>query len=80
MLAGVMLMALLGFSKINGYKAASIFAFAGMAIMFSLALSNVITLTFIQKEVPANMLGSVTAFSTAVATASVAPLLIWEYQ
>lgn len=73
MVAGVMLMSVLGFSGIGGYKAAGIFAFGGMAIMFSLALSNVITLTFIQKEVPANMLGSVSAFSTAVATASVAP-------
>ena len=73
MVAGVMLMAALGFSRISGYKAAGIFAFGGMAIMFSLALSNVITLTFIQREVPANMLGSVSAFSTAVATASVAP-------
>ncbi len=73
MIGGVVLMAVLGFSKIGGYKAAGIFAFGGMAIMFSLALSNVITLTFIQKEVPDNMLGSVSAFSTAVATASVAP-------
>ena len=41
--------------------------------MFSLALSNVLTLTFIQKEVPGDMLGRISAFSTAVATISVAP-------
>ena len=41
--------------------------------MLSLALSNVLTLTFIQKQVPGEMLGSVSAFSTAVATISVAP-------
>ena len=44
-----------------------------MAIMMSLSLSNVLTLTFIQKEVPLEMLGTVSAFSTAIATISVAP-------
>ena len=44
-----------------------------MAIMLSVSLSNVLTLTFIQKEVPAEMLGRISAFSTAVATISVAP-------
>lgn len=73
MIAGVTLMAVIGFLKINNYVLAGLFAFAGMAIMLSLSLSNVLTLTFIQKEVPGNMLGSVSAFSTAVATVSVAP-------
>ena len=41
--------------------------------MLSLSLSNVLTLTFIQKQVPGEMLGRVSAFSTAVATISVAP-------
>ena len=41
--------------------------------MLSLSLSNVLTLTFIQKQIPGNMLGRVSAFSTAVATISVAP-------
>ena len=41
--------------------------------MLSLALSNVLTLTFIQKQVPSDMLGRVSAFSTAIATISVAP-------
>ena len=44
-----------------------------MAIMMSLSLSNVLTLTFMQKEVPGEMLGRVSAFSTAIATISVAP-------
>ncbi len=73
MIAGVTLMATLGFIKINNYALAGLFAISGMAIMLSLSLSNVLTLTFIQKEVPADMLGRVSAFSTAVATVSVAP-------
>lgn len=73
MILGVTIMTVLGFIKINNYIMAGIFAFSGMLIMLSLALSNVLTLTFIQKEVPLNMLGRVSAFSTAVATISVAP-------
>ncbi len=73
MLTGVIVMALLGFIKINAMALAGIFALGGMAIMLSLSLSNVLTLTFIQKEVPSTMLGRVSAFSTAVATISVAP-------
>ena len=73
MIAGVILMAIIGFLKINNYVLAGLFSFSGMAIMLSLSLSNVLTLTFIQKKVPSHMLGSVSAFSTAVATISVAP-------
>lgn len=73
MIAGVTLMAILGFIRLNNYALAGLFALGGMAIMLSLALSNVLTLTFIQKEVPLDMLGRVSAFSTAVATVSVAP-------
>lgn len=73
MILGVTIMTILGFIKLNNYIMAGIFAFSGMLIMFSLALSNVFTLTFIQKEVPLNMLGRVSAFSTAIATISVAP-------
>lgn len=73
MILGVTIMIVLGFIKLNNYIMAGIFAFSGMLIMFSLALSNVLTLTFIQKEVPLNMLGRVSAFSTAIATISVAP-------
>lgn len=73
MIAGVTLMSILGFIKINNYAMATIFAFGGLLIMLSLSLSNVLTLTFIQKQVPSNMLGRVSAFSVAVATISVAP-------
>ena len=73
MLAGIVVMAVLGFVQMNVYKMAVIFALCGMAIMFSLALSNVLTLTYTQKEIPSDMLGSVSAFSTAAATISVAP-------
>lgn len=73
MIGGITFMAVLGFVKMNSYASAGIFALCGMAIMLSLSLSNVLTLTFIQKQVPSNMLGSVSAFSTAVATISVAP-------
>ena len=73
MIAGVILMSILGFIKINNYAMATIFAFGGLLIMLSLSLSNVLTLTFIQKQVPSNMLGRVSAFSVAVETISVAP-------
>ena len=73
MVAGVILMSTLGGIKANNYTIAFLFAIGGLAIMMSLSLSNVLTLTFIQKEVPLEMLGSVSAFSTAVATISVAP-------
>lgn len=73
MIAGVIIIATLGFLKLNPYVLASTFAFGGLAIMLSVALSNVLTLTFIQKQIPDNMLGRVSAFSTAIATISVAP-------
>ncbi|MGL5378749.1 MFS transporter [Clostridium sp.] len=73
MIAGVTLMAIIGFINLNNYLLAGLFAVGGMGIMLSLALSNVLTLTFIQKEIPAGMLGGISAFSTAVATISVAP-------
>lgn len=73
MVAGVILMSTLGGIKANNYTIAFLFAIGGLAIMMSLSLSNVLTLTFIQKEVPLEMLGRVSAFSTAVATISVAP-------
>lgn len=73
MIFGVILMSTLGFIKLNNYALAGIFAFGGLAIMLSLSLSNVLTLTFIQKQIPDDMLGRVSAFSTAVATVSVAP-------
>lgn len=73
MLFGVLLMSTLGVLKAGNYTLAGVFAVGGMAIMLSLSLSNVLTLTYIQKEVPQDMLGRVSAFSTAVATISVAP-------
>ncbi len=73
MIVGVILMAMLGSIKLNNYALAGLFGIGGMAIMLSLSLSNVLTLTFIQKEVPGDMLGRVSAFSTAVATISVIP-------
>ncbi|MCR1950674.1 MFS transporter [Clostridium sp. DSM 100503] len=73
MVAGVILMSTLGGLKANNYTIAFLFAIGGLEIMMSLSLSNVLTLTFIQKEVPLEMLGRVSAFSTAIATISVAP-------
>lgn len=73
MLAGVIIMSFLGILKVNNYALATIFALSGMLIMLSLSLSNVLTLTFIQKEIKLEMLGKVSAFSTAIATISVAP-------
>ena len=73
MLLGVILMTLLPSINVNKISLAGIFAIGGLGIMLSLAISNVLTLTFIQKEIPENSLGKVSAFSTAVATISVAP-------
>lgn len=73
MIAGVTLMSTLTSIKVNNYILAALFAVGGMAIMLSLSLSNVVTLTFIQKSVPGEMLGRVSALSTAIATISVAP-------
>ncbi len=73
MIVGVALMSTLTSIKANNYTLAALFAIGGMAIMLSLSLSNVLTLTFIQKSVPGEMLGRVSALSTAVATVSVAP-------
>lgn len=73
MILGVGFMALLGVIRLNALILAGLFAIGGLAIMLSLALSNVLTLTFIQKEVPGDMLGRISAFSTAIATISVAP-------
>ena len=73
MIIGITLMSVLSFIKIDSYVMALYFAICGMAIMLSLSLSNILTLTFMQKEVPQDMLGRISAFSTAVATISVAP-------
>lgn len=43
----------------------------GMTIMFCLGIGNIVTLTFMQNAVPTDMLGSVSALSTAVATATI---------
>ncbi|AFS77569.1 major facilitator superfamily MFS-1 [Gottschalkia acidurici 9a] len=50
-----------------------IYSMGGLGIMLSLALSNVVSLTYIQSEIKEEMLGRVSAFSTAVATVSIAP-------
>jgi MFS family permease len=57
----------------NKYAMLGLYSIGGFGIMLSLALSNIISLTYIQQEVKEDMLGKVSAFSTAVATASVAP-------
>lgn len=73
MILGIVIMIFVGWLKLNSYVLVALFALGGMGIMSSLALSNVLTLTFMQKEVPLEMLGRVSAFSTAIATISVAP-------
>lgn len=73
MLMGVILMIILPLIKANNLKLAGLFAIGGLGIMLTIAITNVLTLTFIQKEIPENILGKVSAFSVAVATVSVAP-------
>lgn len=46
-------------------------AAGGMTIMFCLGVGNIVTLTYTQSTVPVEMLGSVSALSTAVATGTV---------
>jgi MFS family permease len=69
----VILMAIAGAGYGNKWALVALFSIGGLGIMMSIGLSNVISLTFIQKEIPQEMLGRVSAFSVAVATASVAP-------
>lgn len=57
----------------NKFVVLGLYSIGGFGIMLSLALSNIISLTYIQQEIREEMLGKVSAFSTAVATASVAP-------
>lgn len=57
----------------NKFVVLGLYSIGGFGIMLSLALSNIISLTYIQQEVREEMLGKVSAFSTAVATASIAP-------
>ncbi|MBL4930600.1 MFS transporter [Clostridium paridis] len=62
-----------GLSTDNKLITLGLYSIGGLGIMLSLSLSNIISLTYIQQEVREDMLGKVSAFSTAVATASVAP-------
>ncbi|QNO14242.1 MFS transporter [Alkalicella caledoniensis] len=74
MVAAITLMATAAyFAMENNYIVLGLYSLGGFGIMLSLALSNVISLTYMQKEVKEDMLGKVSAFSTAIATASVAP-------
>lgn len=74
MVIAMLLMAIATYLTIdNKYAIIGLYAIGGLCIMLSLALSNIISLTYIQEEVREDMLGKVSAFSTAVATASVAP-------
>jgi MFS family permease len=57
----------------NKFIIIGLYSIGGLGIMLSLALSNVLSLTYIQQEVKEDMLGKVSAFSTAIATVSVAP-------
>lgn len=57
----------------NKFVILGLYSLGGLGVMLSLALSNIISLTYIQQEIREDMLGKVSAFSTAVATASVAP-------
>lgn len=73
MLSGVILMIFLPQLQVARVGIASLFGLGGLLIMLTIAITNVLTLTYIQKQVPENLLGKVSAFSVAVATVSVAP-------
>jgi len=57
----------------NIFVILGLYSLGGLGIMLSLSLSNIISLTYIQEEVREDMLGKISAFSTAVATVSVTP-------
>ncbi|WP_300384351.1 MFS transporter [Clostridium sp.] len=74
MIIAIIIMAIATYLSIeNKYVVLALYSIGGLGIMLSLSLSNIVSLTFIQGEVKEDMLGKVSAFSTAVATASVAP-------
>lgn len=60
-------------TRTNKFIILGLYSIGGLGIMLSLALSNIISLTYIQQEIKEDMLGKVSAFSTAIATASIAP-------
>ncbi len=60
-------------TRSNKFIVLGLYSIGGLGIMLSLALSNIISLTYIQQEIKEDMLGKVSAFSTAIATASIAP-------
>ncbi len=57
----------------NKFLILGLYSLGGFGIMLSLALSNIISLTYIQQEIKEEMLGKVSAFSTAIATVSIVP-------
>ena len=74
MVAALLIMGISTYLSIqNKFIILGLYSIGGFGIMLSLALSNIISLTYIQQEVRGDMLGKVSAFSTAVATVSVPP-------
>jgi MFS family permease len=74
MISAMIIMGISTYLKMeNKFVILGLYALGGFGIMLSLALSNIISLTYIQQEISEDKLGKVSAFSTAVATASVAP-------
>ncbi|KYH29473.1 MFS transporter [Clostridium colicanis] len=74
MVAALLIMGISTYLSIqNKFIILGLYSIGGFGIMLSLALSNIISLTYIQQEISEEMLGKVSAFSTAVATASVVP-------
>lgn len=74
MIIGIIAMAISTYITMeNKMLILGIYSIAGLGIMLSLSLSNVVSLTYIQREVKQDMLGRVSALSTAIATASVGP-------
>jgi hypothetical protein len=74
MIIAIIIMAIsTNLNKENIYLILGLYSIGGLGIMLSISLSNIISLTYIQNEVRQDMLGKVSAFSTAVATISVSP-------
>ena len=67
----MVLMGLILLFPAGTYAGIAALALGGMTIMFCLGVGNIVTLTYMQNVIPSQMLGSVSALSTAVATGTV---------
>lgn len=80
MVIAVGVMVISSISFIGPWASIVLFTMGGFIIMVTIAISNVVSLTFTQMNIPLHMQGKVSALSTALATISIPPgQLIYGY-